>query len=190
VGLSDVAHRRVGKFSLGMGQRLGIATALLGDPGVLLFDEPVNGLDPEGIHWVRNLLNRLAAEGRTVLVSSHLMSEMALTATDLIVIGRGRLLAASSVEEFIASRTKEIFVVRGEDPARLAEVFEGTGASVVRGESGELLVTGAAREQLGRAALEAGVAIFEFSSHRSSLEEVFMDLTGASVEFHGREVAA
>ncbi len=185
VGLSEVAHRRVGKFSLGMGQRLGIATALLGDPGVLLFDEPINGLDPEGIHWVRNLLNRLADEGRTVLVSSHLMSEMALTADDLIVIGRGRLLATSSVDEFISSRTTETFVVRGEDPARLAEAFEGIRASVVRGDDGELLVTGAAREEIGRAALEAGVAVFELSSHRSSLEEVFMDLTSASVEFHG-----
>ena len=185
-GLSEVAHKRAGKFSLGMGQRLGIATALLGDPGVLLFDEPINGLDPEGILWVRNLLSRLADEGRTVFVSSHLMSEMALTATDLIVIGRGKLLAASSVEEFINSNTTESFVVRSDDQGRLAAALARSGASAVVNSNQSLSISGVPSEKLGRIARDLSIALFELSSKRSSLEEVFMELTNSSVEYHGR----
>jgi ABC-2 type transport system ATP-binding protein len=184
VGLSSVAHKRAGKFSLGMGQRLGIATALLGDPGVLLFDEPVNGLDPEGILWVRNLLNGLAGEGRTVFVSSHLMSEMALTATDLIIIGRGQLLAASSVEEFITANTTESFLVRSNNQEALTSALSRRGASVSSSQDG-LLVSGVSDEQIGLVALEHGIAIFELSEVRASLEEVFMGLTESSVEYHG-----
>jgi ABC-2 type transport system ATP-binding protein len=186
VGLSDVANKRAGKFSLGMGQRLGIATALLGDPGVLLFDEPINGLDPEGIRWVRNLLGGLAKEGRTVFVSSHLMSEMALTATDLIVIGKGRLLAASTADEFIRSNTVTTFIVRSENQERLARVYTELGATVSRNEAGSLVVTGADSEDLGRAALSAQVAVYELRESRASLERVFMDMTESSVEYRGQ----
>jgi ABC-2 type transport system ATP-binding protein len=185
VGLTGVADRRVGKFSLGMGQRLGIAAALLGDPGVLLFDEPINGLDPEGILWVRTLLKSLAGEGRTVFVSSHLMSEMALTATDLVVIGRGSLLADTTVDDFIASNTVATVAVRSPEGDRLAQVLTGLGATVAPGTGGELLVTGCTAARIGDAAHRAGIPLHELSPRQASLEEVFMDLTADAVDYHG-----
>jgi ABC-2 type transport system ATP-binding protein len=185
VGLTAVADRRAGRFSLGMSQRLGIASALLGDPGVLLFDEPVNGLDPEGILWVRTMLKSLAREGRTIFVSSHLMSEMALTATDLVVIGRGRLIADTTVDDFIASNTEATVLVRSPEAARLAGVLTASGASVVNGEKGSLLVTNAASSQIGELAHSAGIALHELSPQQASLEDVFMDLTADSIDYHG-----
>jgi len=185
VGLEAVARRRVGKYSLGMSQRLGIASALLGDPGVLLFDEPVNGLDPEGILWVRNLLRGLAAEGRTVFVSSHLMSEMALTATDLVVIGRGRLIADTTVEDFIASNTEATVLVRSPRPEELAAALRSAGAGVVPGPDGGLLVTGLDAAAIGDTAHAAGLVLHELSPQHASLEEVFMDLTADMVDYHG-----
>jgi ABC-2 type transport system ATP-binding protein len=184
VGLSAVAHKRVGGFSLGMGQRLGIATALLGDPGVLVLDEPVNGLDPEGILWIRNLLRALAAEGRTVLVSSHLMSEMALTAEHLIVIGRGRLIADTSVEEFIAASSHNYVRVRTPLQSRLAQLLRAEGASTELEPDGGLAVTGADAEAIGDLAAANGIALHELSLQNASLEEAFMELTHASVDFH------
>ena len=185
VGLEGVARRKAGKFSLGMSQRLGIASALLGDPGVLLFDEPINGLDPEGILWVRNLLKSLANEGRTIFVSSHLMSEMALTATDLVVIGRGRLIAETTVDDFIASNTEATVLVRSLGTARLAEVLRTGGAGVREREDGALLVTGIDPARIGDVALAEGLAIHELSPVQASLEEVFMELTSDVVDFHG-----
>ena len=189
VGLESVARRRVGKYSLGMSQRLGIASALLGDPGVLLFDEPVNGLDPEGILWVRTLLQGLAGEGRTVFVSSHLMSEMALTATDLVVIGRGRLIAQTSVHDFIASNTEATVLVRSPGADVLAVVLRAEGAGVVARDDGALLVTGLDGSRVGDLALDAGVALHELRPEQASLEEVFMELTSDMVDFHGHAPA-
>ena len=186
VGLEAVARRKAGKFSLGMSQRLGIASALLGDPGVLLFDEPINGLDPEGILWVRNLLKSLAGEGRTIFVSSHLMSEMALTATDLVVIGRGQLIADTTVDDFIASNTEATVLVRTPGADRLAGILRSAGAGVRDQEGGGLLVTGLDAARVGDLALEAGVALHELSPVQASLEEVFMDLTSDMVDFHGQ----
>ena len=183
VGLGDVARKRVGGFSLGMGQRLGIATALLGDPSTLLLDEPVNGLDPEGIHWIRNLLKGLAAEGRTVFVSSHLMSEMALTADHLIVIGRGRLIADTSVEEFVARASAKVVLVRSPELQRLRGVLERPGVTFEGGERGSLEVHGLTTEQVGDAAAEHGIAIHELTPQQASLEEAFMSLTREAVEF-------
>jgi ABC-2 type transport system ATP-binding protein len=185
VGLEGVARRKVGKFSLGMSQRLGIASALLGDPGVLLFDEPINGLDPEGILWVRNLLKSLANEGRTIFVSSHLMSEMALTATDLVVIGRGRLIAGTTVDDFIASNTEATVLVRSLGADRLADVLRAGGAGVRLREDGALLVTGIDAPRIGDVALGEGVALHELSPVQASLEEVFMELTSDMVDYHG-----
>jgi ABC-2 type transport system ATP-binding protein len=185
VGLEGVARRKVGKFSLGMSQRLGIASALLGDPGVLLFDEPINGLDPEGILWVRNLLKSLANEGRTIFVSSHLMSEMALTATDLVVIGRGRLIADTTVDDFIASNTEATVLVRSLGADRLADVLRAGGAGVRLREDGALLVTGIDAPRIGDVALGEGVALHELSPVQASLEEVFMELTSDMVDYHG-----
>jgi ABC-2 type transport system ATP-binding protein len=185
VGLTAVSGRKVGKFSLGMSQRLGIASALLGDPGVLLFDEPVNGLDPEGILWVRTLLKSLAGEGRTIFVSSHLMSEMSLTATDLVVIGRGRLIADTTVEDFIRSNTVATVLVRSPEAGRLADALTSIGASVAPGDDGSLLVTKADPARIGDAAHAAGIALHELSPLQASLEEVFMELTSDSVDFHG-----
>ncbi len=190
VGLESVARRRVGKFSLGMGQRLGIASALLGDPGVLLFDEPVNGLDPEGILWVRTLLHGLAAEGRTIFVSSHLMSEMALTATDLVVIGRGRLIAQTSVTDFIESNTVATVLVRSPGADALAALLRGAGAGVECGDGGELLVTGFDAARIGELAHGAGIAVHELSPRQASLEDVFMELTSGMVDYHGHTPAA
>ena len=185
VGLTAVARKRAGKFSLGMGQRLGIAAALLGDPGVLLFDEPVNGLDPEGIRWVRNLLQSLAAEGRTVLVSSHLMSEMALTAEHLVVIGRGRLIADTSVTEFIDSSSCQFVRVRTPEGDRFTELLLDAGAMVVADPDGALSITGLRAPDIGDLAAGNGVTLHELAPEQGSLEEAFMELTANSVEYHG-----
>ncbi len=185
VGLRDVARRRAGTFSLGMGQRLGMAAALLGDPSVLLFDEPVNGLDPEGIRWVRNLLKGLAAEGRTVFVSSHLMSEMALTADHLIVIGRGRLIADLPVAEFIAQSSRQFVRVRSPEADRLAAALRNAGASVLSEPDGSLAVTGLPISSIGVEAGRSGVVLHELSPQAASLEEAFMELTHDSVEYRG-----
>ncbi|MFI9722106.1 ABC transporter ATP-binding protein [Streptomyces sp. NPDC052396] len=185
-GLGPVARKRAGAFSLGMGQRLGIAAALLGDPATVMLDEPVNGLDPEGVLWIRNLLTRLAAEGRTVFVSSHLMSEMALTAEHLIIVGRGRLLADTTVKELIRQSGGDTVKVASSDPARLREVLAGPGVDI-SGHSGseELLVTGMAARAIGLKAAEHGIALFELTTKGVSLEEAFMELTRDSVEYHG-----
>jgi ABC-2 type transport system ATP-binding protein len=183
VGLADVAARRVGGFSLGMGQRLGIASALLGDPRVVILDEPVNGLDPEGVLWVRNLLKALAADGHTVFVSSHLMSEMALTATRLVVIGRGRLIADTTVEEFVSRAGGMSVTVRTPEVAALRNLLLGPDITVTSDASDVLQVRGLTAEQIGRAAWQARLPLFELSTQRASLEEAFMQLTDDSVDF-------
>jgi len=187
VGLSSVSRRRAGKFSLGMGQRLGMAAALLGDPGVLLFDEPINGLDPEGIRWVRNLLKHLASEGRIVFVSSHLMSEMALTADHLVVIGRGRLVAEMAVEDFVANSSGHFVRVRTPRPVDLGRALSAQGAHVAAEADGALAVTGLPAGAIGDVALAGGIALHELSSQTASLEDAFMELTHDSVEFRGEE---
>lgn len=183
VGLESVARRRIGGFSLGMKQRLGIATALLGDPPVLLFDEPFNGLDPEGVLWVRGLFKRLAAEGRTVFVSSHLMSEMENTAEHLVVIGRGRLIADESLAEFSARSAGRRVVVRSPDAARLATVLADEGAVVSPDGEESLTVTGMGVDRVGELAFEHRVLLRELSGHGASLETAFMELTADSVEY-------
>ncbi|MER6808116.1 ABC transporter ATP-binding protein [Spirillospora sp. NPDC000708] len=183
VGLRDVARKRAGGFSLGMGQRLGIASALLGDPRTLILDEPVNGLDPEGILWIRNLLKDLAAEGRAVFVSSHLMSEMALTADHLIVIGRGRLIADTSVTEFIERASTGRVKVRSPEAARLRDLLAGPSVTVAEPEEGTVLVSGLTSDQIGRTASANGITLLELSPQQASLEEAFMELTGESVEY-------
>jgi ABC-2 type transport system ATP-binding protein len=188
VGLEKVATKRAGKFSLGMGQRLGIAAALLGNPQVLLFDEPVNGLDPEGILWVRNLLKGLAAEGRTVFVSSHLMSEMALTADQLVVIGRGRLISAGSTAEFVAESSRQFVRVRSPQCDRLEELLRANGAIVRREIDGALAVSALRAPQIGDLAGANGIFLHELAPQSASLEEAYMELTRESVEFHGETV--
>jgi ABC-2 type transport system ATP-binding protein len=183
VGLQQVARRRAGGFSLGMGQRLGIAAALLGDPHTVILDEPVNGLDTEGIRWIRSLLRGLAAQGKTVFVSSHLMSEMALTAQHLIVIGRGRLIADAGVEEFIAGAERETVRVRSTDPDALAALLRSRAAEVSRDQDGALTVSGLSAEQIGRAAGAAGITLLELTTRQASLEEAFIDMTSDAVEF-------
>jgi ABC-2 type transport system ATP-binding protein len=185
VGLSNVARKRVGTFSLGMGQRLGIAAALLGDPSVLLFDEPINGLDPEGIRWVRNLLKGLGKEGRTVFVSSHLMSEMALTADHLVVIGRGRLIAEMPVTEFIAQSSQQFVRVRTLQIEEFREAMRPSGATVVQEEDGALSVSGISAREIGDIAFDRRLALYELSPQLASLEEAFMELTQDSVEYRG-----
>ncbi|MEV0150557.1 ATP-binding cassette domain-containing protein [Nonomuraea sp. NPDC050733] len=182
VGLEDVARRRVGGFSLGMRQRLGIAAALLGDPPVLLFDEPVNGLDPEGVRWVRNLFRRLAAEGRTVLVSSHLMSEMENTADRLVVIGRGELIAEESLAGFAARGARDRVTVRTPDPARLAAVLTRAGATVLS-SADALTVTGMGAARVGELAHRDGIVLHELAPRAASLEEAFMELTAGHAEY-------
>jgi ABC-2 type transport system ATP-binding protein len=182
-GLDDVAGKRVGGFSLGMGQRLGIASALLGDPSVVVLDEPVNGLDPEGVLWVRNLLKGLAAEGRTVFVSSHLMSEMALTATRLVVVGRGRLIADTTVEEFVARAGGGAVIVRTPQAARLRDLLLGPDITVSSEQADVLHVQGLAAEQIGTIAWQARLPVFELATQQASLEEAFMQLTDDSVDF-------
>ncbi|MHB8335275.1 MAG: ATP-binding cassette domain-containing protein [Acidimicrobiales bacterium] len=188
VGLTQVAHKRVGKFSLGMGQRLGIAAALLGDPGTLLFDEPINGLDPEGILWVRNLLKGLAAEGRTVFVSSHLMSEMALTADHLVVIGRGRLISTGSVSDFITTNASQYVRVRTPRADELEGLLVAQGAQVQREDDGSLAVSNLSAEQIGVTCGNAGIFLYELSPQSASLEEAFMETTRESVDYHGHRV--
>jgi ABC-2 type transport system ATP-binding protein len=189
VGLEDVADQRVGRFSLGMGQRLGIAAALLGDPAVLLLDEPVNGLDPEGILWVRTLLQGLAAEGRTVFVSSHLMSEMALTAAELIVVGRGRLIASGSVDDLIRGATGGAVRVRSDEAGRLAELLSGQAHDIVRLTDDTLRVTGMDSAAVGQVAARGGIALIELTPQLATLEEAFMEITRDAVEFHGHAAA-
>ena len=182
VGLAAVAGRRAGGFSLGMSQRLGIAAALLGDPQVLLFDEPVNGLDPEGILWIRRFMHRLADEGRTVFVSSHLLSEMALTAQDLIVIGKGKLIAQSSTEDFVNRATENTVVVRSPQLDVIRAALGG-GANV-KDEGDKLIVSGMDSAKIGELAAANGAVLHELSPQRGSLEEAFIQLTGDSVEYH------
>lgn len=184
VGLAKVARQRARKFSLGMEQRLGIAAALLGDPEVLLFDEPVNGLDPEGIRWARMLLRSLADDGRTVFVSSHLMSEMALTADHLIVVGRGRLIADTSVQEFVGRSSQQLVRVRAPDVAQLETALRERGATVVHERDGALSVSGMAAAAIGEAAAAHRLVLHELSPQGGSLEEAFMELTQDSLEFH------
>ncbi|MCH0565887.1 MULTISPECIES: ATP-binding cassette domain-containing protein [unclassified Streptomyces] len=185
-GLGAVAGKRAGSFSLGMGQRLGIAAALLGDPQTVMLDEPVNGLDPEGVLWIRNLLTSLAEEGRTVFVSSHLMSEVALVADHLIVVGRGRLLADTTVRDLVREAGGDTVHVATQDPARLRDVLAGPGVDVTgRIGSEELQVSGLTAREIGLKAAEHGIALFELSTRQASLEEAFMDLTRDAVEYHG-----
>jgi ABC-2 type transport system ATP-binding protein len=196
VGLREVAGKRVGGFSLGMGQRLGVASALLGDPKVVVLDEPVNGLDPEGVLWIRNLLTGLAAEGRTVFVSSHLMSEMAQTATRLIVVGRGRLIADTTVEEFVARAAGNHVTVRTPEAPRLRDLLLGPDVTVTSEQPDVLSVQGLTAEQIGTAAWQAHLPVYELTLQQASLEQAFMQLTEDSVEYrsadtsHATEVAA
>ncbi|ASO23057.1 ABC-2 type transport system ATP-binding protein [Actinoalloteichus hoggarensis] len=187
VGLSAVARRRAGGFSLGMAQRLGIAAALLGDPEILLFDEPVNGLDPEGILWIRQLMQRMAGEGRTVLVSSHLLSEMALTAKELVVIGRGRLIAQCSTAEFVDQASDATVLVRTPQRERLRSALRGERikTAVSSSAADELIVSGSSA-RIGEIAAAAGVVLHELTSQRASLEEAFLALTNESVEFQAQ----
>jgi ABC-2 type transport system ATP-binding protein len=184
VGLTGVAQKRVGGFSLGMCQRLGIAAALLGDPKVLMFDEPVNGLDPEGILWIRNLMRALATEGRTIFVSSHLMSEMENTADHLIVIGQGRLIADCTVDEFIERNSELAVRVRTPQAARLVEVVAGNGGTARPDGENAVIVTGIPQDRLGDLAFENGIRLHELAPLQASLEQAFMELTRDSVEFH------
>jgi ABC-2 type transport system ATP-binding protein len=184
VGLSDVAGKRSKGFSLGMGQRLGIASALLGDPRILMFDEPVNGLDPEGILWIRNLMRNLAAEGRTVFVSSHLMAEMESTADHLLVIGRGRMIADCTVQEFIDQNSELAIRVRTPEPERLGGLLASTGATTVPDGDNALLVTGVGADRIGDVAFDNRVRLHELAPVQASLEQAFMELTRDSVEFH------
>ena len=204
VGLHEVARKRAGGFSLGMSQRLGIAAALLGDPRVLLLDEPVNGLDPEGVLWIRNLMKHLASQGRTILVSSHLMNEMAVTADHLIVIGRGRLIADSSTSEVIARGTEKSVRVRTPEPARLTDLITAAGGKVAQGGAvvpgeaaaadgaGLLTVTELEAPRIGELAASASIVLHELTPQLASLEEAFMELTSGSLEFgvHGQDPAS
>lgn len=184
VGLSNVANKRAGGFSLGMSQRLGIAAALLGDPEVLLFDEPVNGLDPEGILWIRKFMHRLAEEGRTVFVSSHLLSEMALTATDLVVIGKGKLISQSSTEEFVARATENTVKVRSPQLPQLRSALRQVNAELREDKDNAILVSGMDSDRIGELAAANNVVLHELSPQQGSLEQAFMQLTGDSVEYH------
>jgi ABC-2 type transport system ATP-binding protein len=185
VGLTEVAHKRTGGYSLGMSQRAGVAAAMLGDPHVLLLDEPVNGLDPEGIQWVRNLMKQLAAEGRTVLVSSHLMSEMSVTADHLIVIGAGRLIADCSTREFIERSSERSVLVRSPDTAQLAGLIIAAGGQLPdgMGHDSVLSVTGLAAPRIGELAAQAGLVLHELTPRLASLEEAFLERTSHTVEY-------
>jgi ABC-2 type transport system ATP-binding protein len=189
VGLTAVARKKAKGFSMGMGQRLGIAGALLGDPRILMFDEPVNGLDPEGIHWIRNLMKSLAAQGRTVFVSSHLMSEMALTADHLVVIGQGRLLADTSMADFIQRNSRSYVRIRSPQRERLLDVLHGAGITVVETGGGTLEVDGGKPELIGELAAQHQLVLHELSPQQASLEEAFMRLTAESVEYHAHTEA-
>jgi ABC-2 type transport system ATP-binding protein len=190
VGLAEVAHRRSGGFSLGMGQRLGIATALLGDPVTLLLDEPVNGLDPEGIQWVRQLLRSLAAEGRTILVSSHLMSEMSQTADRLIVVGRGRLIAEGTVEDVVRGSVTGHVRVDTAEPDRLAALLSDRNARTTTQPDGTLVVTGIEAREVGMVAAAAGITLYELTPQSASLEDAFFELTRDAAEYTTRGAAA
>ncbi len=191
-GLTTAARRRVGGFSLGMKQRLGIATALLGDPPIMLLDEPVNGLDPDGIHWIRQLMRGFAAEGRTVLVSSHLMSEMALTADHLIIVGRGALLADTSMAEFVAGGSNGDVLVRSPQARELGSALAAQGATVRVEADGALAVRGLDPAEIGQLAAQAGLAVHELTSRHASLEQAYLEITQDSVEYRaqsaGKEV--
>ncbi|MFV0133589.1 ABC transporter ATP-binding protein [Streptomyces sp. HMX87] len=187
VGLTAVAKKKTKGFSMGMGQRLGIAAALLGDPRILMFDEPVNGLDPEGIHWIRNLMKSLAAQGRTVFVSSHLMSEMALTADHLVVIGQGRLLADTSMADFIAENSRSYVRIRTPQRERLLDVLHEAGITVVETGAEVLEVDGDKSEAVGELAARHQIVLHELSPQQASLEEAFMQLTAESVEYHAHD---
>jgi ABC-2 type transport system ATP-binding protein len=183
VGLADVAAKRVGSFSLGMGQRVGIASALLADPETLILDEPVNGLDPDGVRWIRNLLRGLADEGRTVFLSSHLMSEMALTADHVIVVGRGRLLRDQSMAQFIADASTDLVRVRSPQARQLAGILAGDGVTVRNVADGVLEVEGLSSERIGTAAAAAALTLYELAPQGASLEEAYMSLTEDSVDY-------
>jgi ABC-2 type transport system ATP-binding protein len=187
VGLTDVAKRRIGTFSLGMSQRLGIATALLGDPETLLFDEPVNGLDPEGIRWIRTLLKRLASEGRTVFVSSHLMHEMEVIADHVLVIGRGRLIADMSIAEFVQRSSGSHVKVVSPHAERLSQLLNAAGASVSDGSNGALVVTQLDARRIGEIAAANQIVLHELAPQHAGLEAAFMELTGGSVEYGAGE---
>jgi ABC-2 type transport system ATP-binding protein len=189
VGLTEVAHQRAGKYSLGMGQRLGIATALLGDPGVLLFDEPINGLDPEGIRWARFLLRDLAAEGRTVFVSSHLINEMALTAERLVVIGRGTLIAETTVRAFAAQSAYEAVRVVTPMTEIFVDALGEAGASTNVEDDGSIVVTGLTSAEVGELAADRILTLHELSPLKGSLEDAFMELTHDAVEFRTKETS-
>jgi ABC-2 type transport system ATP-binding protein len=190
VGLEAAAGRRVGGFSLGMGQRLGIAGALLGDPPVLMFDEPLNGLDPEGIVWIRELMQRLAAEGRTVFVSSHLMNEMAVTADHLIVIGKGKLLRDEGVNAFMESNAEHWVLVRSPQLAELVSAAKSAGAQVRPGTENSMEIAGLDSRAIGELAAANRITLHELATQRASLEDAFMDLTRDSVDYRSTEVAA
>jgi ABC-2 type transport system ATP-binding protein len=194
VGLAGVASQRAGSFSLGMGQRLGIASALLGDPQTLILDEPVNGLDPDGVRWIRNLLRQLADEGRTVFLSSHLMSEMALTADHVIVVGRGRLLRDQSMAEFIAAASAETVRVRSPQARELAGLLAGEGVTVRDPADGVLEVEGLSSDRIGTVAASAQITLYQLTTLDASLEEAYMSLTEDSIDFrspaeHGAQAA-
>src|ERR1700761_557751 len=183
VGLTEVASKRVGSFSLGMGQRVGIASALLGDPETLILDEPVNGLDPDGVRWIRNLLRGLADQGRTVFLSSHLMSEMALTADHVIVVGRGRLLRDQSMADFIAAASTDLVQVRSPQARQLAEILVGDGVTVTDVAKGALEVRGLSSEEIGTAAAAAHITLYQLATQGASLEEAYMSLTEDAIDF-------
>jgi ABC-2 type transport system ATP-binding protein len=187
-GLSAVAGKRVGGFSLGMGQRLGIASAMLGDPRTLILDEPVNGLDPEGVQWVRHLVRDLAAEGRTVFLSSHLMSEMAQTADQLLVIGRGRIIAAGPVQDVIDSVTGAAVLVRSPMAAELAALLQGDDVTITAPEPGALSVQGVSAQRVGEIAAAHSIVLHELTPRSASLEEAYMSLTQDAVEYHSEPV--
>jgi ABC-2 type transport system ATP-binding protein len=188
VGLGEVARKRVGSFSLGMGQRLGVASALLGDPATVILDEPANGLDPEGIHWIRTLLKRLASEGRTVFLSSHLMSEMAQTADHLIVVGRGKLIADTSVADFVRRASSDANVhVRSADAPALERLLRRERAEVQSLGEGLLEVSGLSGRQIGELALQAQIVVSELTPQQASLEQAFISLTGDSVEYRASD---
>ena len=183
VGLRSTGRRRAGGFSLGMSQRLGIAAALLGDPPVLMLDEPVNGLDPEGVVWIRTLLRTLAAEGRTVLLSSHLMSEMAMTADRLVIIGRGRLIAEATMAEFLAAGSGSSVTVRSPQTSALATLLTARGATVTRQDADTLAVTGTTAEAIGELARTGGLTLTGLAAHQATLEDRYMDLTRDAADY-------
>jgi ABC-2 type transport system ATP-binding protein len=190
VGLTQVASKRAGAFSLGMGQRLGIASALLGDPQTLILDEPVNGLDPDGIRWIRNLLRGLADEGRTVFLSSHLMSEMALTADHVIVVGQGRLLRDQPMAEFITQSSSALVRVRTPQASRLSELLADAGATARMTQAETLEIDDLSSDQVGIIAASAGLTLYELSTQEASLEEAYMALTADSIDYHASSSAA